>query len=85
MGVPTGKQTIVMRRWKSVNDNRAHMEDLILNLMENPATDPEHLAQAHAMYSGVCKQLSEISHHVTNVLRTGSSTGVEKLWETDKC
>lgn len=85
MGMPTGKQTIFMRRWENVNDNRAHMEKLILNLMENPATDPEHLAQAHAMYSGVCKQLSEISHHVTNVLRTGSSTGVEKLKGTDKC
>ena len=80
MSMPTGKQTIVMRQWSNMRKSREHIEELILKLMANPATEPEHLAQAHAMYSGVCKQLSEISHHVTNVLRTGSSTGFEKLW-----
>lgn len=77
MGMPTAKQTIALRRWGNLNKNRAHMEELILKLMEDPATEPEHLAQAHAMYSDVCKRLSDISHHVDNVIRTGATTGLE--------
>ena len=71
----TGRQSIVIRQWHNINKNRAHMEELILKLMANPATEPEHLAQAHAMYSDVCRRLSEVSHHVDNIIRTGSTTG----------
>ena len=85
MSMPTAKQTIVMRRWKTINENRAHVEELILKLMANPATEPEHLAQAHAMYSDVCKRLSDISHHVDNVIRTGSTTGLEVVEEECLC
>ena len=70
----TLKQASVMRQWKAINDNRAHMEQLILKLMANPVTEPEHMAQAHALYSDVCKRLSEVSHHVDNIIRTGSTT-----------
>ena len=73
----TAKQNILMRKWGNINKNRAHMEELILKLMQNPATEPEHMAQAHALYSDVCKRLSDISHHVDNVIRTGSTTGLE--------
>ena len=79
----TAKQNIFLRQWSNINKNRAHMEQLILKLMENPATDPEHMAQAHAMYSDVCKRMSEISHHVSNVIRTGATTAVEV--EETKC
>ena len=73
--IPTSRQNIVMRQWQNISKNRAHMEELILKLMANPATEAEHLAQAHAMYSDVCMKLSEVSHHVDNILRTGSTTG----------
>lgn len=70
----TPKQRIVFSRWKNINQRRAHMEELVLKLMANPSTEPEELAQVHAMYSDVCKRLADISHHVSNVLRTGSTT-----------
>lgn len=73
----TTKQRIVMRRWDSINKNRAHMEELILKLMANPTSEPDHLAQAHAMYADVCKRLADVSHHVDNVLRTGSTTPIK--------
>ena len=66
------KPDIILRRWQDINKNRAHMEELILKLMENPRSEPEHLAQAHAMYSDVCRMLAEASHTVTTVIRTGS-------------
>ena len=71
------KQRIVTRKWLNMSKTREHIEGLILKLMENPATEPEHLAQAHALYSDVCARLSAISHHVDNVIRTGSTTGLE--------
>lgn len=69
------KQYIFTRRWQRINETRKHMEELILKLMENPATEPEHLAQAHAMYSDVCHRLAEVSHIVENAIRTGSAQG----------
>mgnify|MGYP003341000751 FL=1 len=80
----TAKQSIFMRRWSNIRKNKEHMEELILKLMENPATEPEHLAQAHDMYSDVCKRMSEISHHVSNIIRTGSTTAVE-IYEFTCC
>lgn len=64
-------RNILERQWRNVNTNREHMEELILKLMANPATEAEHLAQAHAMYSKVCKELAKISYAVEHVLRTG--------------
>ena len=81
----TAKQRILMMQWGNINKNRAHMEELIIKLMENPATEPEHLAQAHALYSDVCKRLSAISHHVDNVIRTGSTTGLVIYEHTCNC
>lgn len=79
------KQDIVMRQWKDINTSRAHIEELILKLMANPATDPDHLAKAHALYSDVCARLSAVSHHVSNVIRTGSTTGLEIYEHTCTC
>jgi predicted Zn-ribbon and HTH transcriptional regulator len=79
----TPKQRILFRQWENINKSRAHMEELILKLMANPASEPDHLAQAHAMYADVCKRLSEVSHHVDNILRTGSTTKFEIV--EDKC
>lgn len=81
----TAKQSIFMRRWSNIRKNKEHMEELILKLMENPATEPEHLAQAHDMYSDVCKRMSAISHHVSNIIRTGSTTAVEIYEHTCSC
>jgi hypothetical protein len=36
--------SVYQRRWQALDKNREHMRDLILKLMENPATEPEHLA-----------------------------------------
>ena len=77
MNMPTAKQTMVMRQWSNIRKTREHIEELILKLMENPATEPEHLAKAHALYSDVCARLSAVSQHVSNVIRTGSTTGLE--------
>jgi hypothetical protein len=85
MSMPTAKQSIVMRQWSNMSKSRAHIEELILKLMENPATEAEHLAQAHAMYSDVCARLSAISHHVDNVIRTGSTTGLKIYEHTCAC
>ena len=64
-------RNIVERRWRTINSNRAAMEEAILKLMANPATEAEHLAQAHALYANVCKALAEASYAVDHVLRTG--------------
>jgi predicted Zn-ribbon and HTH transcriptional regulator len=73
----TPKQSILYRKWKNILDNKKHMEELILKLMANPATEDVHMAQAHAMYADVCKRLSDVSHHIDNILRTGHTTGLE--------
>jgi len=73
----TPKQSILYRKWKNILENKKHMEELILKLMANPATEDVHMAQAHAMYADVCKRLSDVSHHIDNVLRTGHTTGLE--------
>ena len=83
--IPTARQNILIRQWHSIRTNKAHMEELILKLMENPATEPEHLAQAHAMYSDACRKISEVSHHMDNILRTGSTTAVEIYEHTCRC
>lgn len=75
----TPKQHILTRKWQRIHKTKTAMEELVLKLMENPATEPEHLAQAHTMYAGVCSSLAEISHHVSNALRTGTTVAeVEK-------
>jgi exopolyphosphatase/pppGpp-phosphohydrolase len=71
------KQAIAYRRWENVRKNKAHAEELIIQLMANPATEPEHLAQAHAMYADMCKRIHDVSHHIVNIIRTGSTTPVE--------
>ena len=63
--------SIQHRKWQGIQKNRKHMEKLILKLMENPATEPEHLAQAHAMYADTCKALHAVSIIMDNYLRTG--------------
>jgi hypothetical protein len=85
MNIQTAKQNMALRQWTNINKSRAHMEEMILKLMANPETDPEYLAQAHAMYSDVCARLSAISHHVDNVIRTGSTTGLEIYEHTCVC
>jgi hypothetical protein len=65
----TTNKVILQRRWNNLRKNMEHMEKLILELMRNPATEPEHMAQAHAMYANAAKQISEISASVDNALR----------------
>lgn len=79
------KQAIAHRRWENVRKNKAHMEELILKLMANPATEPEHLAQAHAIYADTCNRIADMSHHVINIIRTGSTTPVELEDTTCAC
>lgn len=79
------KQRIVFQQWNTVRKTMAHMEEFILKLMANPETNAEHLAKAHAMYSDVCKRMAEISHHVDNVLRTGSTTLTQDQITPYKC
>jgi len=65
----TTNKVILQRRWNNLRKNLESMEKLILELMRNPATEPEHMAQAHAMYANAAKQISEISASVSNALR----------------
>ncbi len=62
-------RAILERKWHNLRKNMEHMEKLILELMRNPATAPEQMAQAHAMYANAAKQISEISASVDNALR----------------
>jgi hypothetical protein len=66
----TAKQSMLDRKWKRIHATKKHMETLLLALMENPATDAEHLVQAHTMYARVCKEIAEVSHHVSNALNS---------------
>ena len=71
--------SIYQRRWQGIQKNHEHMRDLILKLMENPATEPEHLAQAHAMYADTCKALHGVSFIMENYLRTGEKPSQEVI------
>lgn len=71
------KRNILFRQWQNILKNKQHAEELILKLMANPATEDTHMAQAHAMYADMCKRIADVSQHVDNVLRTGSTTGLE--------
>jgi hypothetical protein len=71
--------SVYQRRWQALDKNREHMRDLILKLMENPATEPEHLAQAHAMYADTCKALHGVSFIMENYLRTGVKPSQEMI------
>ena len=70
--LPTAKQTMLARKWRRIHTTKTQMEKLLLALMENPETDAEHLMQAHAMYAKVCREIADVSHHVTNALRNPS-------------
>lgn len=63
--------SIQHRKWQGIQKNHDHMKELILKLMDNPQTEPEQLAQAHAMYSNICKALHDVSFVMENYLRTG--------------
>ena len=70
--MPTAKQSMLSRKWRRIHASKTQMEKLLLALMENPETDAEHLMQAHTMYAKVCNEIAEVSHHVTNALRSSS-------------
>lgn len=70
------RQRIAHRRWVSINNKRAIMEEFVLKLMANPDATAEDLSKAHVMYAQVCTELAAISHKVDNLLRTGR-TGAE--------
>ena len=71
--------SVYQRRWQGIQKNHEHMRDFILKLMENPATEPEHLAQAHAMYADTCKALHGVSFIMENYLRTGVKPSQEEI------
>lgn len=73
--------SIQNRKWRGILKNHEHMKELILKLMENPATEPEHLAQAHAMYADTCKALHNVSFVMNNYLRTGVKPTKEQMAE----
>lgn len=65
----TVNRAILQRKWDNLRKNKESMERLILELMAHPAAEPEHLAQAHAMYADITARISEISVRVSNALR----------------
>lgn len=67
------KQLTLLRKWERMNKNLMQMQDLIIQLMANPETTPEHLKKAHAAYVHVFMEMREINHHVSNILRTGKT------------
>ena len=66
-------------KWQAIQKFHGHMGKLILELMENPATEPEHLAQAHAMYADTCRALHGVSFVMENYLRTGVKPSQEMV------
>ena len=79
------KRAIAYRRWESMRKNKAHVQDLLLQLMENPATEPVHLAQVHAIYADMCKRIADMSHHIISITHTGGTTPVELEDHTCVC
>ena len=74
-----GYLSIQHRKWRGIQKNHGLMRDLILELMENPATEPEHLAQAHAMYADTCKALHDVSFIMDKFLSTGKKPTQEEM------
>ena len=53
------KAGILMRKWKDIKKNVAHMETTLLELMGNPRTTPEQLSMAAKLYADTIAQLHE--------------------------
>ena len=51
------KTAMLMRKWDGIRRNARHMEGMLIELMSNPATTPEQLAQASKLYASVTQQL----------------------------
>ena len=51
------KTDMLMRKWDGIRRNARRMESMLIELMGNPATTPEQLAQASKLYASVTQQL----------------------------
>jgi hypothetical protein len=58
-GMNRPKTTVLMRRWVNIRKNVRRMEDMMLELMQNPQTTQEQLSLAAKMYADMTKQLHE--------------------------
>lgn len=51
------KTNMLMRKWDGIRRNARRMESMLIELMSNPATTPEQLAQASKLYASVTEQM----------------------------
>ncbi len=51
------KTAMLMRKWDGIRRNARRMEGMLIELMSNPATTPEQLAQASKLYASVTEQM----------------------------
>lgn len=51
------KTVAILSKWNNIRKNIRRMEETLLELMKNPATTPEQLAQASKLYTSVTQQL----------------------------
>lgn len=63
-GINKPKTAMLMRKWDGIRKNTRHMEEVLLTLMNNPATTPEQLAQAAKIYASVTQQLQDCANEV---------------------
>lgn len=74
-GLNKPKTAMLMRKWDGIRKNTRHMEEVLLTLMNNPATTPEQLAMAAKIYASVTKQLQDCANTVDDhIYQRGSAT-----------
>jgi hypothetical protein len=70
-GVNKGKTAMLMRKWDGIRRNVRNMENIMLELLSNPATTPDQLAMASKLYKNVTKQLDEHARVVDEFIYHG--------------
>lgn len=63
-GLNKPKTAMLMRKWDGIRKNTRHMEEVLLTLMNNPATTPDQLALAAKIYASVTRQLLECANAI---------------------
>lgn len=63
-GANKPKTAMLMRKWDGIRRNARRMENMLIELMGNPATTPDQLAQAAKIYASVTRQLLECANAI---------------------
>ena len=78
-GSNQSKNNMLMRKWDGIRRNARRMENMLIELMCNPATTPEQLALASKLYANVTQQLQIHANVIDDYIYHGSTPPTHML------